>query len=368
MKIHILILALLISSSIFAQKYNFKTIKDIEASNVKSQGRTGTCWSFSTSSFIESEIYRKTKQMVDVSEMFTVRNTYDDKAWNYVMRQGKIQFSEGGLAHDVINSIRDNGLVTEQAFSGLKDGQKIYNHSEIIKKIKPILDDYIKNGKNSEHPNWKKDVAKILDAEIGEIPMDFMFDGKKFTPKQFAVKMKFNPKEYITLTSFSHVPFNEKFVLNIPDNFSSGSMYNLDIDTLIKVMVNAINKGYTIALDVDVSEKTFNAKSGIAVLPKSAEENTISLTQIVEEKEVSQAYRQQEFENYDTTDDHLMHIIGTVVDQKNNLYFKVKNSWGEKMGNGGYVYMSIPYLRLKMISILLSKEAVGKGVLDNLNL
>ena len=368
MKTKILITLLLITNVIFAQKYTFKTIKDIKASNVKSQGKTGTCWSFSASSFIESEIYRKTKKTVDISEMFTVRNTYDDKAWNYVMRQGKIQFSEGGLAHDVINSIRDNGLVTEQAFSGLQEGQKNYNHTTIIKQIKPILDDYIKNGKNSGHPNWKKDIAKILNKEIGVAPTEFIFEGKKYTPKKFAAEMQFNTNEYITLTSFLHVPFYEKFVLNIPDNFSNGSMYNIDMDSLIKIMVNAVNNGYTIVLDVDVSEKTFNVEKGIAVLPKSKEENKLALTEIVEEKKINQKYRQQEFENYNTTDDHLMHIVGMVVDQKNNLYFKVKNSWGKKMGNDGYVYMSIPYLKLKMISILLHKDAVGEGILEKLKI
>jgi bleomycin hydrolase len=120
--------------------YHFNTLVDIDATDVKSQGNTGTCWSFSTSSFIESEILRKTGKKVDVSEMYTVRNMYDDKDWDYVMRQGKTQFGEGGLAHDVINSIRDNGLVTEETFSGVKVNG-IYNHSKIVNEIKPILDD-----------------------------------------------------------------------------------------------------------------------------------------------------------------------------------------------------------------------------------
>lgn len=341
--------------------YKFKTQVDIDASNVKSQDRTGTCWSFSTTSFVESEILKKTGKKIDVSEMYTVRNIYDDKAWDYVMRQGKTQFGEGGLAHDVIHSIRDNGLVTEMTFPGVKENG-IYNHAKIIKELKPILDDYIKNDVHSKYPNWKKDVNDILDKEIGELPKKTIFEGKTYTPKELAKALKFNPNDYVTLTSFTQVPFYSKFVLNIPDNFSNGSMYNVPLDLLIKVIDVALGKGYTVALDVDVSEKTFFRNTGIAVLPKDANDVEKAKTEIVPEQEVTQEYRQKEFENYNTTDDHLMHIIGSVKDQKGNVYYKVKNSWGLKSGKDGYVYMSVPYLRLKMISVLLNKNALPEGL------
>ena len=364
MKAKILLLLLLTSNFIIAQKYEFSVVKEIKTTQVKNQGKTGTCWSFSASSFIENEIFKKSNRMIDISEMFTVRNIYDDKTWSYVMRQGKIQFSEGGLAHDVINSIRDNGIVTEQAFTGFRNEENMYNHSEIINKIKPILDNYIKNKKKSKYLNWKKDVASILDKEIGKVPNSFVFENKEYTPKEFAKAIQFNPNDYITLTSFMHIPFYKKFVLNIPDNFSNESMYNIKIDELIKIMVNSLYKGYTMVLDVDVSEKVFSAEKGIAVMPKNISDYEKSLTEIVEEIQVDQKYRQQEFENYNTTDDHLMHVVGIVKDQKKNLYFKVKNSWGNKKGNGGYVYMSIPYIKLKVISILLNRKAVGKGILE----
>jgi bleomycin hydrolase len=345
--------------------YQFNTIIDIDATDIKSQGNTGTCWSFSTSSFVESEILRKTGKKVDISEMFTVRNIYDDKAWNYIMRQGKIQFSEGGLAHDVINSIRNNGLVTEQDFQGKKKNG-IYNHSKIIKEIKPILDDFIKNGVNSKHPNWKKDVKEILDREIGEIPNSIKFNKKEYTPLEFVKELKFNADDYVTLTSFTHIPFYSEFVLNIPDNFSNGSMYNIPLYQLIKVINTALEKGYTIALDVDVSEKTFFRNNGIAVLPKDINEAEKAKTRIVDEIEVNQDLRQKEFENYNTTDDHLMHIVGKVKDKKGNIYYKVKNSWGKKSGKDGYMYMSVPYLKLKTISILLNKGALPKDLLEKI--
>ncbi len=362
----ITIVFVLLSISIFSQKeYTFQDVIDIESSSVKSQGKTGTCWSFSTSSFIESEIFRLTGEQVDISEMFSVRNTYDDKAWNYVMRQGKTQFSEGGLAHDVMNSIRDNGLVPEIVFSGVKFEDKIYNHSKIIPEMKHVLDEFIKNDKDSKYPNWKKETSKILDVEIGKKPKEFDYEGSSYTPFSFAKKFKINSNDYVTLTSFTQVPFYTNFVLNIPDNFSNGSMYNLPIDELVFVVTNALAKGFTIALDVDVSEKTFSAKYGKAILPKNEEDNLKSMTEIVEESIVSQEYRQEEFENYNTTDDHLMHIVGIVKDQNENKYFKIKNSWGSnsnRVGNDGYIYMSLPYFKLKTISVLLHKDGLSKKI------
>ncbi len=372
MKKYIFLLLIFVTVSSFAQvtdikkpktvkdAYQFKTEVDIDASNVKSQGNTGTCWSFSTSSFVESEIYRQTGKKIDVSEMYTVRNIYNDKAWNYVMRQGKIQFSEGGLAHDVINSIRDNGLVTETVFTGKKDANNRYNHSRIINKLKPILDAYIKNDKDSEYPNWKQDVNKILDEEIGVLPTKTIYNGKEYTPQELAKELQFDASDYVTITSFTHVPFYRNFVLNIPDNFSNGSMYNVPLDELIQVIDTALDKGFSVALDIDVSEKTFFRNQGIAVIPNSDLDIEKAKNELVKEKEISQEFRQKEFENFNTTDDHLMHIVGRVKDQNENTYYKVKNSWGTNSGRDGYVYISKPYMRLKMISVLLNKQALTK--------
>ncbi len=363
-----ILLFMFVSVSISAQKYEFSTIIDLESSPVKNQGKTGTCWSFSTSSFIESEIMRITGKNIDISEMYIVRNTYDNKAWNYVMRQGKSQFSQGGLAHDVINAIRDNGLVPEIIFSGVKFEDKSYNHKKIVPEIKVVLDSFIKNPKLID---WQAKTAVILNKEIGKIPIKFRYENEEFTPKSFVEKLKINPNNYITLTSFKQVPFYTKFVLNIPDNFSNGSMYNMPINELVSVVNRALKKGYTLSLDVDVSEKTFSSKNGIAVMPKDIENQNKSLVEIVSELEVSQQYRQTKFENYQTTDDHLMHIVGLVKDQKGNNYYKVKNSWGsnsDRVGNDGYIYMSIPYFKLKAISVLLHKKGIARKIRCTLDL
>ncbi|MBI9041282.1 C1 family peptidase [Lutibacter sp.] len=353
------------------QKYQFTPVIDIEASAIKNQGNTGTCWSFSASSFIESEILKNTGQMIDISEMYNVRETYPAKAWNYVMRQGKIQFSEGGLAHDVLNSIKLNGLVPESAFSGLMTASTSYDHSKIVPEIQVILDDYIKNDKNSKYPYWKKSVDSILDLQLGKIPETFSYNGRTYTPKTFLEMTKFETSNYVTLTSFLNEPFNSQFVLNIPDNFSNGLFYNITLNQLVDVVDNALKNGYTLALDCDVSEKTFSSKCGVAIVPKKLDDQEKCLTYIVEESEISPEFRQQEFENFNTTDDHLMHIVGLVKDQNNNEYYKVKNSWGtasDRIGNDGYVYMSKPFFRLKTISVMVNKKALSEPLKKDLKI
>ena len=347
------------------QKYEFSTVIDIEASAVKSQGNTGTCWSFSASSFLESEIFRDSGEMVDISEMFNVRNTYNAKAWAYIMRQGKIQFSEGGLAHDVLNSVKLNGLMPESAYNGLLDDVKKHDHEKIVPELQKVLDAYIKNDQNSKYTNWKFAVDSILNLHLGTPPAEFKYNEKQYTSKSFLKMTKINPNNYITLTSFLHQPFQSEFILNIPDNFSNGSFYNIPLDQLVEEVDNALKKGYTLALDCDVSEKTFSSKYGIAVIPNEDSKNERSLTYVVEEEIINPEFRQSEFENFNTTDDHLMHIIGLVKDQNGTEYYKVKNSWGtnsNRIGNDGYIYMSKAFFKLKTISVMVHKDALSKNL------
>lgn len=348
---------------IHAQTYDFKEVVNIEHQAVISQGKTSTCWSFSTSSFIESEIYRISQKNIDISEMYSVRVTYPAKIQNYVMRQGKAQFSQGALAHDVINSVKNHGLVPQTVFTGLVGQQSKYNHKNIIPQIKEVLDVVIKNKSVAKHLDWKTYTENVLDEKIGKKPMSFKYKGKKYTPKSFLKYTGFDPNQYITLTSFQHQPYHTDFILNIPDNFSNGVSRNIPLDDLVKTTKNALRKGYTLTLDCDVSEKTFSPKYGVAVLPEKLADEKKSMTEIVSEKKVTPNYREQEFNNFHTTDDHLMHIVGLVKDVKGNEYFKVKNSWGgnsDRVGNNGYVYMSIPYFRAKTISVLLHKSAYTK--------
>jgi len=349
-----------VTLSAYCQKYEFQPVKEIKCSAVVSQGQTGTCWSFSSTSFLEAEIIRTTGKSIDLSEMYNVRHTYPKKAWNFVMRQGKAQFGEGGLNHDVINSARDFGIVPQSAFTGLVEGQTSYNHQKMAEELEAMLKTNADPSRQPD-PNWQANVNAILDKYMGKDVTEFTYEGKKYTPKSFLQMTKINPENYVTITSFAHAPFYKSFILDIPDNFSYGNFYNMPLDEFVQNIDNALDKGFTVALDADVSETTFSGKNGVAVVPQHADDAKLILTEIKPEMNVTQEFRQHEFENFNTTDDHLMHIVGKMKDQKGNLYYKVKNSWGTdsaRVANGGYVYMSVPYLRLKAISVLVHKDAL----------
>ena len=350
----------------------FTAIYDIEATAVKSQGNTGTCWSFSASSFIESEIFRKKGVAIDISEMYSVRNTYEKKAENYILRQGKAQFSEGSLAHDVMNAIKENGLVPDEVYTGNISITGIHNHAEIFKKLDSLVNNFVITPKEATG-NWADATKTVLDKYLGEEPDYFKFNDKTYTPKSFQEAMDINPDDYVTLTSFTHHPYYETFILEIPDNFSNGAFYNLPLTEYMGVIEYALSKGYTVALDTDVSEKSFSSKSGIATLPKEENNDVSGVEKKIDvsslEKVVTPENRQIEFLNYNTTDDHLMHITGLLKDQNGNKYYKVKNSWGTAgKGNGGYVYMSVPYTQMKSISLMLHKDGIPTKIKEKLKL
>ncbi|EDM44738.1 hypothetical protein SCB49_14240 [unidentified eubacterium SCB49] len=351
--------------------YQFTDVIDLETTPVISQGRTGTCWSFSSTSFLESEIIRLTGKQVDLSEMYNVRNTYPKKLENYIMRQGKAQFSEGGLAHDVMNSVANYGLVPQDAYSGLFAQETTHNHAELVAVLKAMAQTYVDNPAKKLSKKWRPATEAVLDIYLGENLNSFTFEGKSYTPESFRKAMKIVPEDYVTLTSFTHAPFYTSFVLNIPDNWSYGSMYNVPLNDLMTTVDNALKEGFTVELDCDVSEATFSSKNGVAVVPNDSAKNKDALTAIYPEKNITQEYRQDEFENFTTTDDHLMHITGTVKDQNGNTYYKVKNSWGtdeSRTTHGGYVYFSEAYMRLKTISVTLHKDAVPNATAKKLSL
>jgi bleomycin hydrolase len=253
----------LISTFGFSQTRTFELVKDIETTDVISQGNTGTCWSFSASSFLESEIMRINKKRIDLSEMFNVRHTYETKARNYVMRQGKLQFSQGGLGHDVINSIAEFGFVPNTFYTGLKENENKHNHSRLVDNIKPVLDSFI----TKKITNWKTPVTSILNDKLGTPTTSFFYEGVNYTPLSFMKFLKIEPTDYVSLTSFTHKPYNREFVLNIPDNFSNGAFYNVKLSDLVATTLYALDNGYSIELDCDVSEKTFSSLYGVAILP-----------------------------------------------------------------------------------------------------
>ena len=353
------IAALFVSTNTQAQ-YTFNSLVDLEHTSVKDQCRTGTCWSYSTSSFFESEAARITGNVVDISEMATVRYTYPLKAETYLRYHGKHQFSPGSLCHDVTNAAEGWGLCPQEAYTGLKDGAKKHDHGAMDEELQKAVEAILKNRENGVlDPSWKDEIASILDSHIGALPAKFEYNGKSYTPESFRDFLGIVPSNYINLSSFTHHPFGEEFILEVPDNFSQGMFFNLPIDDLQRAVEAAVVNGYSVAWDADVSEKGFSFKYGMAILPAEGEEDKM-WKEVVKEEKVTQASRQVGFDNQTTTDDHLMHIVGLATDQTGKKYFIIKNSWGTNNKYGGKQYISMAYFRAKTISVLVHKDAVSR--------
>ncbi len=339
--------------------YGFTIGKKNACTEIKSQGRTGTCWSFATASFIESELIRMGKGEHDLSEMFIVRNIYKDKAKNYVLRQGKANFSQGSLAHDLLAIAGSKGVIPESIYSGRLDGENVHDHKEMEAVLKGMLDGLLKQKKLSN--KWKTAFDQVLNAYMGASPEQFSYNGKSYTPQKLAEGLGINAADYVQLTSFTHHPFYKNFILEIPDNYSNGSYYNVPLNELEKIVDHAIENGYSVTWDGDVSEKGFSAKKGIALVPTDATRKDL-FEEPGEEMAINQELRQENFENYSTTDDHLMHLVGFSKDKKGNKYYLVKNSWGEISEYKGFLHMSKAYFQLKSVFILVHKDGIPANI------
>ncbi len=351
-------------------KYKFTVVKDITNTDVKNQNRTGTCWAYSSESFLESEAIRLGKPKMDFSEMWVVRNSYLERGLNYVRRQGKAQFEEGGEPHDVINIIRKYGLVPESAYPG---GNEKPNHAELAAVLRAYLDAVIKQPKLSDH--WLDGFNGILDAYLGKKPESFTYDGKTYTPASFLAYTSINPDDYVEFSSFTHHPFYKPFVMEVSDNWDNGQVYNVPLDEFTAIVDNSIDKGFTVEWASDVSEKTFSFKNGIAIipdgdydaLPKAAQDSVFNNP--VKEMTITQDLRQKAFDNLSTTDDHGMHIVGSAKDQMGTPYYIVKNSWGtDRNDMKGYFFCSKTYFQYKTTCVLVNKYTVPPAIAKKVGL
>jgi bleomycin hydrolase len=385
MKTNFFFACLFVSGLISAQEltnkkgseYKFTVVKNIEGTPVQNQNITGTCWSFSSLSFLESEIIRLGKgKEFNLSEMFVARKAYTLKADNFLRMHGKTNFGEGGGFPDAINVLKNYGMVPEDVYTGKKDTKDIHNHklleTTLINILRPAaLPETQEINFNFLHNS----VDAVCDEFLGKAPESFEYKGKKYTPKTYAEATGLNANDYVFLTSFSHHPFYSKFALEVPDNWNWEQMHNLPLNELQEVMVNAINTGYSFAWAADVSEKGFMFRDGIAIVPETPftamtddEKKNLS-TKPVKQLTITQDNRQKAFDNYETQDDHGMHILGMVKDQNNTNYYYVKNSWGKDNNQcDGYFYASESYVLYKTTSIMLHKKAIPAAIAKKLGI
>lgn len=368
-------------------EYEFTTIVENPVTSIKNQYRSGTCWCFSALSFIESEILRTKGDTTDLSEMFVVGKSYHDRAEKYVRLDGHLNFAAGSSFGDVLHVIKDYGIVPQDAMPGFNYGTDKPEHNELDAVLKGYVSAVAKRPNRNLTTAWLKGFDGIVEAYFGEYPQSFEVNGTSYTPESYRDYLGINSDDYINITSFTHHPFYEPFVIEVCDNWRWDSAYNLPMEEMMQVMYNAIEKGYTIAWGSDVSEKGFT-RNGLAVMPveekkveagsdqerwvgkdteKKAEKKADKQKkgkkeevkpELPKEQEITQEMRQDGYDRKTTTDDHGMHIYGLAHDQNGTKYFMVKNSWGETGKYKGVWYASDAFVRYKTLNIVVHKDAI----------
>ena len=364
----------------------FTTVKEIPITSIKNQNRSSTCWSFSGMGFFEAELLRQGKGEYDLSEMFVVHKTMEDRAERYVRLHGDASYSPGGSFYDAIYCLRNYGLVPQEAMPGIMYGDTLPVHNELDAVAGAYVNAIAKGNFSKLTPVWKKGLSAIYDTYLGTCPDKFTYNGKEYTPKTFAAELGLNPDDYVSITSFTHHPFYTKFAIEIQDNWRNGESWNLPLDEFMAIIDNAIDKGYTVAWGADVSEQGFT-RDGIAVVPDASKGAELTGSDMAKwtgmtaadkrkeltsrplpETNITQELRQTGFDNWETTDDHGVLIYGLAKDQNGKPYYIVKNSWGKAGKYNGIWYASKAFVAYKTMNILVHKDALPKEIAKKLGI
>jgi aminopeptidase C len=366
----------------------FTTIMELPITSIKDQNRSGTCWDYSALSFFESELLRTKKKEYDLSEVFVANKNYMDRAILKVRMHGDAQFAQGGSAYDVLYVLKNYGICPEEAMTkpGAMVGDTLNNFNEFFHVMTPYVNAVSSSKEKKLTPAWKAGLQGILDAYLGKTPESFTYEGKTYTPQTFAKSLGLNWDDYYNFTSYTHHPFYTEFPLEIQDNWRQGMSWNVTMEELERIIDNALEKGYTVLWGGDVSEDGFT-RDGLAMLVDiekvqsnegsdmakwlklSSGEKKEKLQKLgvnVPELTPSQEKRQEEYDNWQLTDDHGMHIYGKATDQNGRVYYKVKNSWGKHGDYDGIWYMSRNFIIAKAMDIMVNKNAVPKDILKKL--
>lgn len=367
----------------------FTDVITIPTTSVKDQNKSGTCWCFSATSFIEDEILRKGGDSLHLSEMYTVRQCYLDKAERFIRLYGETNFAAGGSAADVPYVIAKYGAMPESAYPGIAYGEDKHVHGELDAALAAYLKAVVRKPNRRLSTSWKNGVEAILDAYLGPVPETFTVDGKTYTPKTYAESLPINTDDYVGITSFTHHPYYKSFAVEVPDNWLWEQYYNVTLEEMKEIVDNALKNGYPVAWGADVSEGGFHWADGYANMPKGKSQNDMDGTELsrwvklsdsekengkykvkgpVEEITVTPEIRQEMFDRQETTDDHGMEIVGIAKDQDGNQFYKVKNSWDDNQVYNGYFYVSVPYFLAKTMDIYVNKEAIPSATAKKLGL
>lgn len=342
-----IILAVILAISAQAQQpKQFNVVRQNPITPIKNQNQSGTCWDFATLGFFESEILRKTGKTYDLCEMFVVNKDYLDCATHYVRMHGYSQISGGGSCDDVLEVIQKHGICPENAMPapGSLTGDSLANFKVFFPELEQTVRSIVRKDAKEPLPHWKDSVMQVIEKYVGRTPDTFEFEGKQYTPKSFAESLGLDFNNYVSLTSFTHHPFNKWFVLEAPYKWRLKPSYNIPIEQLMEVLDKALDAGYTVAWGGDVSGDF--TRTGLAYLP--------------EDVKPTQQMRQEQFDDWRFTYDHVMHIFGKATDENGKPYYMVKNSWGKSGNYQGIWYMSRDYMLLNTTYIFLNRNALPK--------
>ena len=373
-----------------ANKPVFTVIQENKITSIKNQSRSGTCWDYSTLSFLEAEILKKTGKTYDLCEAFVANKTYFDRAVQVVRMHGDCQFAQGGSAYDPIYCLKHYGICPEDAMPlpGTLYGDSLNNFNEFFDVMSPYVLSVAKSKTDKLSSQWKVALHGIIDAYLGKCPEKFTYQGKSYTPMSFAQSLEINPDDYESFTSYTHHPFWTAFAVEVQDNWRNPLSWNLPLDDMMRIIDNAVMNGYTVAWGGDVSEPGFT-RDGLAYsidakkaqslsgsdmahwlkLTKTEKKNVLdSLGCKVPEVTPTQKLRQERFDNWELTDDHGMLIYGIAKDQNGKEYYMVKNSWGETGDYKGIWYMTKNYIANNTMDFIVNKNAVPKDIRKKLGI
>lgn len=325
--------------------------KIVTADKPVSQGITGTCWCFSTTSFYESEAARKGKPGIQLSEMYTVYWQYVEKAKEFVRTRGTSIFDEGSETNAVQMMMKKYGAVPLQAYTGEKPGQPFHDHSKMIGEMRAYLDGV------KERNAWNTEavvstIKDIMDHYIGTPPASVTVNGKTMSPKQYLTDVVgIVPDEYVTFMSLKSEPYWTSAEYKVGDNWwHSKDYYNIPLTDFMSAVKSSLKKGYSISIGGDVSESGIDSKKGLMMIPSYD----------IPSSAIDENARLLRFLNGATTDDHAMHIVG-YTEKPNGTWFLVKDSGSGGHANDthtGYWYMHEDYVKLKMMTATVNKAAV----------
>ncbi len=356
--ISILITAFCVTISRAQSPEDFELLHQVKSTPLKDQQSSGTCWSFATISFLETEALRMGKDSIALSPMFFVHPAYLGKAEKFIESKGNSYFGAGDLTFSVLNAYENFGAIPETVYDGIIEGDWRHDHFEMDNLLIAMVESIGKSGYDRIKPySWRYAIEGVLNAYLGEPPATFVYKGKLHTPKSFANEhVGINPYDYIEITSYTHLPFYKMSALVIPANWNNNKYLNIPINDFERVVDHALEKGYSLAWDGDATEPEFDFEAGLLKLPEEQEN-----------LKITQELRQKTFEDGTTSDDHNMHLIGKVKNADGEIYYLLKNSEGNNDMNG-YIYMSKNALLLKTISLLVHKDGIPKEIRQKANL